>query len=360
MKILFTFFVASGGMETLNRERCLALQKLGIECHLLYERKGSGLQNNTSGIPTFVTTDPSEIKHLIDTHQYDAIIVASNYMTLQHIRNADYRGPLVFECQGLGTVEQATGTLLEALPFVHSFSNAILLPQTDHMIKLIESIYPGFQIFSFHNLLNTDTFCFRTVTPPEYPIIGWVGRIEKNKNWREFLQMAEAWTQHTPNLKVWLFEDPNIYEEGERRAFEQVLSQQNHLNVKRFSNVPHHEMPTYYSMIGDSGGFLCSTSIQEGFGYALLEAMSCRCPVLSSDSGGPRNFIIPEVTGKMYPVLDPAKGIQQGTELLSNSKLREKSRNKARAYVVSHFSPDIYCKHFLSMLSQLGVPNTRS
>lgn len=40
MKVLFTFFNPSGGMETLNRVRCAALTARGIECHMLYTHNG--------------------------------------------------------------------------------------------------------------------------------------------------------------------------------------------------------------------------------------------------------------------------------------------------------------------------------
>lgn len=38
-----------------------------------------------------------------------------------------------------------------------------------------------------------------------------------------------------------------------------------------FSNVSNEHMADYFSMIGDSGVFLCSTSKVEGFGYAIVE-----------------------------------------------------------------------------------------
>lgn len=110
-----------------------------------------------------------------------------------------------------------------------------------------------------------------------------------------------------------------------------------------------------YSAIGDSGGFLCSTSLNEGFGYALLEAMSCRCPVLSSDSDGPRSFILHDQTGKMYPAQQEEAGIREGIAYLTEPKEREKIRLAGQRYVQEHFSLSAYADHFMAMLRELGV-----
>ncbi|MFJ7991866.1 hypothetical protein ACIQY5_06635 [Peribacillus frigoritolerans] len=53
----------------------------------------------------------------------------------------------------------------------------------------------------------------------------------------------------------------------ERDEFNRLTKQlnlQNNLTI--YSKVPNERMADYFSMIGDSGGFLCSTSKVEGFG----------------------------------------------------------------------------------------------
>lgn len=61
MNILFVFYVPSGGVETLNRQRCKALKKYNVNAHCLYyENRKKNM--NDHGTQTFVTNDDHEIK----------------------------------------------------------------------------------------------------------------------------------------------------------------------------------------------------------------------------------------------------------------------------------------------------------
>lgn len=362
MKILFTYYIPSGGVETLNRQRAGALTKREVECHFMYQwpnRSSNESMNaplSTSNSRVYVTDHDDEIKAILDRERFDAVIVISNYLMLERIRRLGFAGPIVFESQGLGTIEQAMGTLLEALPFIHSCCNAVLYPRTDHMKRLFHALYPDIKRFSFHNCLDPKLFSHRSLPKLDRPVIGWVGRIERNKNWRAFLRMADAWMKQHPELTIWIFYDGTVYEEDEMADFKRDL-QKYHFGSRlvQYTNEPLDKMADYYSQIGDSGGFVCSTSITEGFGYALIEAMSCRCPVLASDSDGPRSFIHHNRTGKMYPGDDERAGIQEGLAYLSRSNQRESIRKRGQKHVRQHFSPETYAEHFLKMLNEIRL-----
>ena len=60
--------------------------------------------------------------------------------------------------------------------------------------------------------------------------------------------------------------------------------------------VPETDLPTYYS----GAEVLVLPSLYEGFGFPVLEAMACACPVITSD-----NSSLPEVVGKAGIMVDP-------------------------------------------------------
>jgi glycosyltransferase involved in cell wall biosynthesis len=356
IKVLFTFYVPSGGVETLNRQRCKVLSQDGIECHLLYYQKGTGMQNLHGDIPVFMTSSEEDIKNLVNTHRYDAIVVSSDYLMLARLRMLGYPGMLIYESQGFGPHEEAMFIVAAATPYLQKFANAVLLPTTTHLVELFSSMCPWLDRYVFPNVLDTSVFHYVPNTSPASPVIAWIGRLEPNKNWRHFLDISYWMLQNRADLRIWMFYDDTLSQPEDRVQFENMITQLGMSSiVERFKNVPHANMPHYYSMIGDSGGYLLSTSLVEGFGYAVAEAMACRCPVLSSDSDGVRTFIDHNVTGKFYAQGNIMQAVLEGLDLMNNVPHRQSIRQKGLERIVNLLAPDKYVQSFRQMMDALGV-----
>ncbi|MNN85230.1 UDP-D-galactose:(glucosyl)lipopolysaccharide-1,6-D-galactosyltransferase [compost metagenome] len=112
-------------------------------------------------------------------------------------------------------------------------------------------------------------------------------------------------------------------------------------------------MQAYFSAIGDSGGFLCSTSKVEGAPYAILEAMSCRCPVLTTNSDGVSSSIYHNITGKYYNLGDIEHAVSEAIELMENTVLRDHIRAGAQFHVQNNFNMEQYGRNFVAMLQSL-------
>jgi L-malate glycosyltransferase len=91
------------------------------------------------------------------------------------------------------------------------------------------------------------------------------------------------------------------------------------------------------------------------FGYAVAEAMLCRCPVISTDSDGVKRFIIHNETGKFFPHGDITQAIEEARELMNNEYLRNTIRSNAEKHVKSIFSTKQYVNHFIAMMVKLGI-----
>ena len=356
MKVLFVYYLPSGGVETLNRQRCKALKKAGISCELLYMHSGTGY-NNIKDIPVYVTNDNQEIQRLLEKQSYSAVMVCSDHLFLKRIRALGYAGPLIYELQGLGTEQEAKNWISQAKPYVKSYANAVFYPRTSHLEKLCQAFLPDVRSFSFHNCFDTECFQY---TPSnhheESPIIGWVGRLEPNKNWHGFLQLINEIRQQQANIRVWMFQDPTLASAKEKENFKQFI-QQHHLEniLTSHSTIPHQSMPIYYSKIADSGGFLCSTSKVEGFGYAVVEAMSCRCPVVSTDSDGIRSFLIHNETGKMIHLHHIKAATAECLEILTNRNMRNQLVERAEEKIKITLDPKVYSQNFRQMLEQIST-----
>ncbi|WNS43402.1 glycosyltransferase family 4 protein [Paenibacillus sp. MMS20-IR301] len=355
LKVLFTFYVPSGGVETLNKLRCESLQRSGIECHVLYLMPGSGSHNKTT-FPVFITSEDTELKGLLDEHNYDAIIVTSDYLLMERIRRLGYNGILIYESQGLGKRSDARDMIIDAVPYLQSYCNAVLIPPTDHLLELFIEICPWLHRYVIPNIVDVHSFRYIPGELPCDPVIAWVGRLEANKNWSEYLKIAYQLRLHKPDLHLWMFHDPNLAADNQKEKFHEelhALGLNDRLSV--FTNMPNHMMPVYYSSIAGSGGFLLSSSITEGFGYAVAEAVCCTCPVLSTDSDGVRSFIRHNITGKFYPLGNVDAAVTQALELMDNIPLREVIRYQGRQHMVSHFGFEKYAHSFREMMNSFSI-----
>lgn len=355
MKILFIFYISSGGVETLNRQRYAALKSKGIESHFLYLQRGSG-QQNIGGMISLVLSDDADITALLKKENYDAVISCSIASILQVVKEALTETPVIYEIQGIG------GDIITFFhrnkANIHRYADAILYPKSPIIDKTIHDFFPEKKKYTFHNCFNMDDFQMVETAAKKnrtLPIIGWVGRLEDNKNWRSFLKLLHLLVnQYQPNVRVWLFHDATLATTEELQAFrEQVqhLDLSQHLTV--FSNVRHNKMPYYYSYIAQSGGLICSTSRQEGFGYAIVEAMACQCPVLATDSDGVRAFIVEGETGMYFQHDNEQEGAAKTNTLLSNPVLRNEITEKAYVHIQKITDPETYAWYFQLMLSEV-------
>lgn len=358
MKLLFTYFVPSGGIETLNRLRCRALRQAGMEGHLLYLWDGAGRQN-IADIPCFVTNNDDEIRTILAEQHYDAIIVTCDHLMLQRIRGLGYNGPLIYESQGLGSCEQARQTITSASLFINLYARAVISPPTAHLIQLFQTCLPDFPRFFIQNMIDTDRFSYqnaRWLNPSGAPIAAWIGRLEQNKDWQLFLRIGHQLAERLPDIQLWMFEDAAISEPGEREKFAGLVHELNLLpRLTIRSNVPHDHMPYYLSAVGDSHGLLISTSYLEGFGYAVAEAMSCGCPVLSTDSDGVRSFIDHNRTGKFFLTRTISEAVSEALQLIQDRPLADRMRVQAREHVHSFFSLGRYAADMVNIMVELGL-----
>lgn len=355
MKILFTFYIPSGGMETLNRMRCKELSRNHIECHVLYSRARSE-HYDSNGTTVFITSRDEDIGQILHTHKYDAIIVTSDYEMLERLRRIGYSGILIFEAQGFGMRDEAVQWLTNARPLLLAHCNAVILPPAIHLMELFMEKFPDLPRFIFPNLLDMDLFHYMPNDPPPHPIIAWAGRLEPNKNWLHYLAISNGIIQRFPSAQLWMFLDTLLYVPEDKEYFQAAVTELG-LGPKLLllDNVSNPIMPVYFSLIGDSGGLLLSTSLLEGFGYAVAEAISCRCPVLSSDSDGVRLSIRHNVTGKLYPQGDIDQAVKDALDLMENRILREEIRSEGVKHIASVLAPERYATSFREVMNALGI-----
>jgi len=353
LKFLFVFYLSGGGIDTLNRYRYLALRERGHDCHYLYYKEGPGLKNH-SDATIFVTDRDEDIRGILTANRYDAVIVTTDHEAFPRFRSLGYAGKMIFEIQGYGTRNNARQGLTNAVPCITAHASALLNPWTPHINELFDVLMPNVPRFNFNNPFDADAFGYVQLPRQERPIVAWIGRAEHNKNWREFLSIMHYLVRERPDTRIWMYEDPTFTLPANRiDMFETIEQLGLSSRVTIYHNVSHAEMAQHYSMIGDSGGFMLSTSIEEGAPYTFLEAMNCRCPVVSSEKDGVYSAITHNQTGKMYPLGHVTAGVNESLDMMNNRMMRDYIIENAQRHVRTNFSLQAYANHFVSMVESL-------
>jgi glycosyltransferase involved in cell wall biosynthesis len=353
LKILFVFYLPSGGVETLNRHRRIALKK--HDCEFLYFNNEKSSIND-HGAPVYITNSDAEIKNIISKGKYDLIVVTSAYQAMPRLRNLGYKGQFVYEIQG-GQYVDLKNMLIKGKLIISNYASGILTPITPYIIELTNQILSKTPRYSFNNCIEVTSITQKmNVKSSNTPLVAWIGRIQENKNWKEFLLIGKKLIDYNSNLKLCMYVDPVLSNLQDRNEFKKKIEEMAFGdNLILFTDVKNEEMKQHFMRIGNSGGFLCITSKYEGATtYVALEAMSTFCPVLTTDCNGIRSAIIHNKTGKYYQIGNIQDAYNKSLELLNDLPSRKKIIQSASHHINENFSTGRYASNFEIMLRPLG------
>ncbi len=95
------------------------------------------------------------------------------------------------------------------------------------------------------------------------------------------------------------------------------------------------------------------SSLQEGLGIAGLEAASFGLPVVSTDCGGPSDYVIDGLTGFVVPVGDYQQLADRIVQVLKDKKLSAKMGEKAKVLTGYFYSQEMIYKKFKMAISNV-------
>jgi glycosyltransferase involved in cell wall biosynthesis len=180
--------------------------------------------------------------------------------------------------------------------------------------------------------------------PLDAPVIGFIGRVVREKGMGE---LARAWReirQEFPRvhlLLVGIFEptDPLMPEE------EEILRQDPRVHLTGWR----HDIPEHLAIME----LLVNPSYREGFGVAHLEAAAMGKPVLASRIPGSIDSVVDGVTGTLIPPRDVQALIGALRRYLADPALRHRHGQAGRARALAHFQPAAVAAGLLAKYRQL-------
>jgi glycosyltransferase involved in cell wall biosynthesis len=185
------------------------------------------------------------------------------------------------------------------------------------------------------NSVDTRQFYAPIRSKQPIPTIGLMYAQAPWKGCQESFKAIALLTQKIPNLRVMLFGDgqpvPNL-----------PIPE----NAEYIGNPPQTQIKEIYTRCD---AWLCG-SFSEGFGLPIVEAMACRCPIVSTEVGGAIDLIKPGINGYLAPVHDIEKLAEGMEKVLSLSNEAWQAMSDAAYQTVIQYTWDDATDRFEALL----------
>lgn len=170
------------------------------------------------------------------------------------------------------------------------------------------------------------------------PIIGFVGRLGKEKGCNELFKAFRKIHQKMPKAKL-LFVGPIEKEETiEPELLKYFWKCDDIIKTDRVSNVE-----KYISAMD----IFVLPSYREGFGMSVVEASAMEVPVVVTKYPGPSSAMKEGVSGYSVPVQDSEALYASIMQLLLDHKQAEKLGKQGRNYVETHFEQKQFTQYYM-------------
>jgi len=168
--------------------------------------------------------------------------------------------------------------------------------------------------------------------PADAPVVGFVGRLTRDKGVPELIEAFEVIRSAVPNVRLllvgWFDEAEDALSEDLQRSIR--AHPQIHLTGFVDDTAP------YYRAMD----VMVLPTWREGFPNVVLEAAATGVPVVTTIATGARDSVVPEVTGLLIPPGYPEAISEAVVRLLRDGDLRGRMGLAARSWILEHFVDD--------------------
>jgi glycosyltransferase involved in cell wall biosynthesis len=167
---------------------------------------------------------------------------------------------------------------------------------------------------------------------PTAPIIGFVGRLTRDKGIRELITAFSHLRRNWPNLRLLLIGDLEDDDLVEPIIRQQLETDPGIVHVGWVADTA-----PYYALMD----LLALPTYREGFPYTPLEAQACGVPVVTTTATGAVDSIVDGVTGFHVPVGNWEALAVRIDELLRDPELRSRMGQSGRERIVQEFRHEV-------------------
>jgi len=174
--------------------------------------------------------------------------------------------------------------------------------------------------------------------------IGFVGRLEEEKGFRQFLEAVPLVREERRDIRFVVC--------GGGRLQKFLNDQTPNQGIEFLGLVPNDEMPAVMNRLK----LLVVPSFTEGFGRVILEAMACGTPVLATRVEGVKALISDGKTGFLMDTNDSVSIARNILSLMSSPESIELVSTEARKFVENTFTYDKRADSWRKVLLEAHLP----
>lgn len=214
-------------------------------------------------------------------------------------------------------------------------------------IKDLVNFYPPVkEKISFISMgIDTELFYFKPKEFKSEQKLLFAGRLSPVKGVSYLIKAMPKILQEFPNAKLEIIGYGE--QEDDLRKLVRTLSLDKKINF--VGAVENKEMPKYYH----SSSVYILPSLVEGLPVALMEAMSCGCPVIATSVGGVPDLIGDGINGILIKTKSIEEISQSVIKILSDNNFRENIIKNAREKIKENYDWQIIAMKFKRLYSEI-------
>lgn len=175
--------------------------------------------------------------------------------------------------------------------------------------------------------------------PFDAPVIGFVGRLGREKGCHELFKAFKEIKRSFPTAKL-LFVGPIEKEETiEPKLLEYFRSCDDIIKTDRVTNVEQ-----YMSAMD----VFVLPSYREGFGMSVIEAEAMEVPVIVTKYPGPAGAMLDQINGYAIDIYDVEAIVKNVIFLLDNPDVSSRFGQNGREYVETHFDQVVFKEKYIN------------
>jgi glycosyltransferase involved in cell wall biosynthesis len=222
--------------------------------------------------------------------------------------------------------------------FSFNFQSTVIAVSEDVAQSIQTNIRPQIPIVTILNGVDTDHYQYSDLKRKQireqcqlledHFVIGTIAVFRFQKRLEEWLEVFAVIKQKYPFVKGIIV--------GDGILKERIIAKRNALGLEDDVIMPGLQINTVDWL--STMDLYMMTSLFEGLPVAMLEAMSCSLPVVSTDAGGIGEVIRNNTDGLLVPVSRYVELVNAASELITHAQRRDEFRIASRNRVVSSFS----------------------